>query len=445
MSTTIPSFQASGLASGIDTASIVDQLVSLQSKPIATLQQSQTAIDVQISSIGSLRSNLLAFQTALHGLVDTGAHGARVAQAPAAADVTASPGASAGRTTLEVSQLAQAAKSRSAAQSTSALLSAGTLHIDADGTGYDIDVTDGMSLGDLASAIRASGAPVTANVLNDGTSDYLSVARTTSGFEVGSTPDSALTLSGTTADALGFSTVVTAQNAKLTLDGLAFERRTNEIDDALPGATLSLKQVSTGPEDIVIADDGDQTKASLQKLVDAYNTIVGAVQGELDIHANTDRTKTLGGDPTMRLVQARMQALLTTAVGSTGMRTLADLGLKSDRDGKVTIDDAAFDKAVASDPGAADRILAGLKPAADDLVNAFTDSVNGALTVRSQGLADKKKRVGDQITQLQDRADQYRARLVAQFAAMEKVLSGLKAIGNFLTSQETASKNNGGG
>ena len=86
------------------------------------------------------------------------------------------------------------------------------------------------------------------------------------------------------------------------------------------------------------------------------------------------------------------------------------------------------------------RIVSGLSPFADTLVNAFTDATNGALTVRSKGLTDKKKRMDDQINQLEDRADQYRERLVAQFAAMEKVVSGLKALGNFITSQDNAKK-----
>ena len=43
------------------------------------------------------------------------------------------------------------------------------------GTNYDVDIADGAALSDVALAIRQSGAPVSATVVNDGTNFYLSV------------------------------------------------------------------------------------------------------------------------------------------------------------------------------------------------------------------------------------------------------------------------------
>src|SRR5450432_2839182 len=58
MSTTSPVFQSGGLASGLDTNSIVDKLVALETAPITKNSAKQAALTVQISSIGDLTSKL---------------------------------------------------------------------------------------------------------------------------------------------------------------------------------------------------------------------------------------------------------------------------------------------------------------------------------------------------------------------------------------------------
>jgi flagellar hook-associated protein 2 len=439
-------FRAGGLASGLDTSAIIDQLVELKKAPIDKMKATQRAIDVQISSLGALKSKLTAFADALDKLKKEGAAAVRVARAPAAADVTTSVGAVAGRTDLEVSQLSRAAKARSAGFTSGTTVTGGTLSISADGKSFDIAMNDGATLSEVAEAIKKSGAPVTAAVLDDGTKTYLSITRTDTGHVLGADPSTALSITetstGSAGQPLALAVTATAQNARFSLDGLAFERRTNEVTDALPGATLSLKELTSGPQEIVIADDRAKTKEKLQSIADAYNAIVGDVQGELAIKANTDRNKTLGGESALRFVQSRMQALVsapstTGTTGTSGARTLADLGLKSDRTGKLSIDDAVFTRVMKSDPAALERIVGdGLATAARDVAKAFTDSKRGALSVASTTLTEKKKRLDADIEKIDTRAEAYREQLVAQFAAMEKVVSGLKQLGNFLTAQE---------
>ena len=50
------------------------------------------------------------------------------------------------------------------------------------GTDYQIDIGDGSTLADVAFAIRQSGAPVTATVINDGTQNFLSIVNNETGY-----------------------------------------------------------------------------------------------------------------------------------------------------------------------------------------------------------------------------------------------------------------------
>ncbi len=432
-------FRAGGLASGMDSNAIIEQLVALRRQPIEKLAATKKAVDVKVSVLGQLASKLEAFNAALASLGTSGARGVQVVREPASVKVTASAEALAGSFSLEVSQLAQAAKARSSAFAAGAVAQGGTLHIEADGEAFDVTIDDGASLGDVAEAIEASGAPVSAAVLNDGTSSYLVLTRTSTGHVIGDDPSTALTITetstGVLGQPLGLSTVVAAANAQFSIDTLALERRSNDVTDALPGTTLSLTAQTTAPETLVLSNDASATRANLQKVVDAYNAVVSMIQGELALTSDTDRSKTLGGEPALRSIQARMQSLITTEVGTGNVRTLADLGVRSARDGSLTIDEATFNRTFTADPASIDEIIdGGLATAADSVVDAFVDSVDGALTLRTKSLNEQKRRIDDQMAMLEARAEAYRDILIAQYTAMEKVVSSLKAVGNFLSS-----------
>lgn len=349
-------FRAGGLASGMDSNAIIEQLVALRRQPIEKLEATKRAVDVKVSVLGQLGSKLEAFNAALKSLASGGARGVQVVREPASVKVTANAEALAGSFSLEVGQLAQAAKARSSAFASGAVVQGGTLHIEADGDAFDVTIDDGASLGEVAEAIEASGAPVSAAVLNDGTSSYLVLTRTSTGHVIGEDPSTALSITETSTGALGqplgLASVVSAANAQFTIDGLDFERRSNDVTDALPGTTLSLTAQTTAPQTLVLSNDSAATRANLQKVVDAYNAVVSMIQNELALKADTDRSKTLGGEPSLRSMQARMQSLITTEVGTGDVRTLADLGVRSARDGSLTIDDATFNRAFTADPGA---------------------------------------------------------------------------------------------
>jgi flagellar hook-associated protein 2 len=51
-------FRSGGLASGLDTNSIVQQLVQIERIPISKLQQKKSAQQTQLSSIGKVKSAL---------------------------------------------------------------------------------------------------------------------------------------------------------------------------------------------------------------------------------------------------------------------------------------------------------------------------------------------------------------------------------------------------
>ena len=445
-----PAFTAGGLASGLDTNSIVSQLVAIESQPITLLQQQQAGLKSQVSALGDLMSKLSALQSAADSLSSNGVLAVSTASPNTAFSATPGSSAAAGRYTVQVQSLARAAKARSAAfSSADAGVAGGTLTLTVQGKAYaPITIADGTSLSAVAAAIRASGAPVSATILSDGTSSYLSVTAQDTGYPISGAPSDALALAftpvpGATGQDPAFAITSPATNAVFSVDGLPMTRASNTISDAIPGTTLNLQQEGGPAEDLVLANDANATQAKLQQFVDAYNAVNSVLQRNLSPDQGTDRSSTLTGDSAVRALQARVQTLSSTIVPGLGsVRSLADLGIKTGKDGSLSIDPAVLASAMAADPSAVNAIFStagsGLGAMVDGLVEDETAPATGILSADQTQMNDNISRLDDQIAAAQARVDTYRTTLLAEFAAMEQTVSSLKSVGTFLNAQSQA-------
>jgi flagellar hook-associated protein 2 len=448
-----PLFQVGGLASGLDTQSIIDGLTKIEQQPLDSLRTQQTDFKTQVSVIGQMVGKIQTLQQAAKALSTNGAVGTK--STTVNTDFTAAPTSQtqAGSYQVSVQSLATAAQQRTVGFTPDAngvtTVKGGTLTLTVQGKTYDpITITDGMSLGDVAGAIRALGAPVSAVVLNNGTQQFLSVTDLDTGF-TGADNSTALNITenstGTQGQSLGFAQVgAGAQNALVTVDGLQFTRQSNTITDAIPGTTLTLKGKTNTTETLSVANDSALTSLNLQNFVNAYNDIVNFIASQQTAVSNgTDRDATLAGNSTLRGLTHDMQSMMTSIVGSGTIRTLADIGLKTNfQDGTLTIDSGRLGTALASNPQAINQVFSdpttGIGAAAQSLSNRYTNVVDGLLTNSSKSLNTRIKQMDTQADDMQARVDAFKANLTAQFTAMEQIVSQLKTTGNFLTQQSTS-------
>lgn len=458
-------FTAAGLATGMDTNSIIDQLVSLESQPITDLTTKQSNLGVQVSALTDLITKLKALGTAATDLGTSGVFATRATSTNTAFSAVPGTGATPGRYSVEVQSMATAAKWRSNAFASSDVVAGGTLTLTVAGKSYPpadattgvqtpITISQGDTLANVAYKIRQSGAPVSAVALTDSDGNsYLSISSLATGKPLDLSTD--LGINFTRAGAatgndltFGTPTYTAATNAKVLVDGLRFERTSNSPTDVIPGVTLNLtKQAPGAPEDLVVSTDSAATQARLQKFVDAYNGVMTLVQRQLNVTKSTDREKSLVGDRAVRDLQSKIQQLLVGKVQGLGsVRTLADVGVKTARDGSVSIDATTLGRALSNDPGAVNALFStattGLSATVNALVKAETQTVtvagksqSGLLVADQERLNKTISDIDDQKAQLQLRIDAFRQNLVNQFTAMETTVSGLKSTGTFLTNQ----------
>jgi flagellar hook-associated protein 2 len=436
-------FNVGGLASGLDTNSIVDKLVAIESLPITTNSKRQSALSVQISTIGDLVSKIKTLSTTASNL-SKGVAAASVASSPSGVTATTGTGALPGTYTISVGSVASAAKARSTGfTSPNDTVAGGTLDLTVKGTAYHIDITANSDLGAVVSQINQSGAPISAAVISDGTNYYVSLTNRETGKPIGSGLTGGLTIDNDPTG-LAFAVTQNATNATLTIDQtLNVESQTNEITNAIPGVTLNVKAQQLVDGDLVINRDTSTSQAKLQSFVDAFNSVLKVLNTSLrpDPKAGPNDGSRMDGSLTLDL-QRSMYRMLSTTVSATGtVRTLADIGVKLQNDGTLTLDATTFSSALSKDATAVDAIFAtastGVAAQAATLSTRYTDIVDGQLIQRQDSLKKTIDALGVSNQRLQQHVDAYRDQLLARFAHMESLISSYNSISTYLNNAPT--------
>lgn len=170
------SISFAGLSTGLDTDSIIKQLLAIEQRPLIRLQSQQLQLQNRLSLYQQFSGRLAALRSAGDALNTANTYNATRATSSADTRATLSVGTGAqpGVYSLEIAQLAQAHKISSAAQTdaTSALGLSGTFLINE----KVIQVAETDSLSQIASRINSAGAGVVASVISGGTGNtFLSI------------------------------------------------------------------------------------------------------------------------------------------------------------------------------------------------------------------------------------------------------------------------------
>ncbi|HMS56601.1 MAG TPA: flagellar filament capping protein FliD [Fimbriimonadaceae bacterium] len=505
-----------GVASGMDTESIVSRLIQLEAIPLQRMQQQQQSLSTRMGALQQLRNRVVSLATAAGALNSASAFAAIGASSSdtAGATVSADAGAAAGIYQPAVSKLAQANKISSGAQAgTETELNLSGKFV-VNGKTVTVETTD--SLKTIAQKVNALNVGVTASLIDGGTNNaYLtftssstgaagkiqianmsgtvledlalttggastireaisggatsfgfasattSIAQTlgtsglgTKSFQInGQTINvdldnanlsgvaAAINLSGSGATAtvrtvttdgkttyklditgltsfddsqnvLGSLGVVqqafkgqltAAQDAEFTLDGVAMTSAKNSVTSVIPGVTLTLhKANATTPEKstITLTQDNAAIKKKIVEFKDAFNAMVDFVKQNSSFDKTTFASGVLFGDGTSRQIEASASSVIFNTVSglTSQFSNLTQLGFGFDSDGKLTLDEAGLDSALASsatDVSAVFRQLGNTTVQGLTYVSALDKTKAGSYNVNITSLATKGAYTGE--------------------------------------------------
>lgn len=438
-----------GLASGMDTESIVSQLMAMERQPRFRLERKQAAVQARQDALRDIATKLRALKTAASNLAAPATwteHQTVTSSDSARVGVRTTGAVPAGTYDVEVQQLAATA-SRTLTTQLRPNASTLTFTVTASGTQYAVNIPANSSVDDIVALINAdSAAPIAASNYNG----QLQVTAKASGG-AGNFTVTGQVVTGETSSTLG-------ADAQFTVNGVVYTRTSNTVTDVVPGAELTLSGLTLSPVTITASAASVDTKglaARAKAFVDAYNAVVDATRSRTTekrvANATTlmdARKGVLFGDGALgnMLSQLRLAVMEPVAVGNVaGMDELAEIGISTGAptggtstaesvNGRLVFDEEKFLAAYASDPDGLERLLRGTASE-----TGFAGRLDGVLKplVETGGLLDGRitaagselTRLADGLRRMDERLGRKEVYLRRQFTALEGALSKLNAQG----------------
>lgn len=430
----------SGLSSGLDTATIINQLMQLEAAPQARLKSRVTSEQSAVSTLQSLNTRVAALQTKAASLTSPTAWAPlKATSSGAGVSVTTATGAGPATLSVTVTKVARTHQLgfATAGPMDAVVTGASTkVRLDRfDGSPVEIETGDGTLTG-LVAAIndpaKETGLRASAVKVADGSYKLMVESVAT-----GAAQDFELTaLDGTAL--LGGSTAVAGSDASLDLGaGVTVTSTSNTFKDVLPGISITVAD-GTAPgttSKVTVARDSAQATSSVKDLVASLNAMLSSI----DSQSKYDPTTKSGGPLTGNAVARELRAALVDSVYPDDGTSLASIGIQVSRTGQLVVDEAALARAYAADPvgtgptfaeavsGFATRLAAVAKKA--------SDPIDGSLTTAITGRRDGISRLQGSITNWDTRLELRRVSLEKQFTSLETALNQMSSQSSWLAGQ----------
>jgi flagellar hook-associated protein 2 len=402
-------------SSGLDVASIVSQLMTVEQRPLNALTTKEASYQAKLSAYGTIQGALSSFQNAVSTLNNASKFQTLTASSSDSA-VTASVSATAatGTFSVDVTQLAKAQKLVAVGQTSATeaigsgtsttltfdfgTISGGTFDsgtgqytgatFTAGGSGsktVTIDSTNNTLQG-IRDAINSAGIGVTAAIINDGSGNPYRL--TLSSDSTGEANSIRISVSGdATLDALlandpagtqNLAETTTAQNAELTVNGIPVSKSSNTVSDVIEGVTLNLKGTTTSGASVTVSRDSSGANSAVSAFVKAYNALDSTLKQVSAYDPTTQTSSILQGDATVRTIQYQIRAALGASVQNTGgsLTTLSQIGVAFQKDGSLALDTAKLSAAVNDPNNNIATLFATVGNVSDSLIS-FSSAASG--------------------------------------------------------------------
>ena len=228
---------------------------------------------------------------------------------------------------------------------------------------------------------------------------------------------------------VGTSASTSDLNSKFTLDGLTYYRDSSNVDDALQGLTLNLKNIFASEETVTVSTDYEAVKGEVQGFIDAFNESINFLRKETQYNAGTESRGALADDLKYRTISLDLRDIVSSEVTDitySEYNLLYDIGLEMDQQGKLSIkDEDKFKTAVETNS----EYVSDLFNGSDGIATRINDYLEGY--IKSGGtISQSKKNISNQISTLDTRIDlentlldQKRNQLTKEFVDLQAAMS----------------------
>ena len=413
-----------GLASGVDTASIVESIIEVESAPITSMEDKKEYLETKLESHTELNELLESFSAVAIGLNNINDLSAFTINNNGSDyfSLSTTSLANEGSYSVEVISLAQQQKDISLE---------GFVDVDETTLTGELQIGDktlsykDATFSELANLIGEGDYGVSATIVNVGTDDgyHLILTAANAGEKIDITGTGSITLDTTTDGH-----TVEGTKAHAMIDGVDYYSDTNTISSAIHGATITLLEESDSGADLIslTSDAENVITTQLEEIVTAFNEIKTYID---TIYAS---------DPTLARSMKSVQSGIKNFITSNAM---VNLGIETDwTSGELSFDSDMFSEAYEEDSDAVIQTLfgdddsTGTMTRLDEYLEEELDSTTGFLARKTSSTEEQISRLDASITAMQTRLEKRQEMLEAQFTAMETLISSLNSQGDYLTS-----------
>jgi flagellar hook-associated protein 2 len=231
-----------------------------------------------------------------------------------------------------------------------------------------IVLDDTTKLTDFVSEFNSKSSKASANLVNVGTATTPSYALRIVSNKTGTVDGQIAIQRGSefsNAGNLTTNTLLQAESALLRLDGISgnIERQTNSVNDIVQGVTFELNDIGIAKLDVSV--DPDATVTKIQKLIDSYNDLVDYInEGDtIDQEEDESEVSNIFGPLARSNIDESILSNIRTEISGTRSSNgseiviFPDIGITTNRQGKLDFNAEKFKEALAKEPSSVDEML----------------------------------------------------------------------------------------
>lgn len=356
-----------GLATGLDTNTIIEELMRLERIPVTRMELRQKGYQEKMEAWQDVRMRVYNLQNEADNLLTPGVFDSRRVNSTleSVAGGKATAVAEPANYQLDIHSYAKAHTVMS--QAFSGLGSSGVIQIN----GVDIALEASYGLVQVRDAINAAGTGVEAYIIEDTLvlqSEETGVAGKIS-VEDGDGLLESLGFGETNGGEWRWFNLVEdghqavyreAEDASFNLNGVPVKRSSNEVDDLVPGVTFYIYDV--GHTTLTVAPDTAGAVEKVQAFVDQFNSTYSFIQDKSRVKVDGDKVEReiLQGDSLMMSLDRQLRLALSSIYPVNFLyNSLASVGVSVDRSGYMTLDQEKLGAALLRDPDEVQALFAG--------------------------------------------------------------------------------------
>lgn len=162
------------------------------------------------------------------------------------------------------------------------------------------------------------------------------------------------------------------QDAMITVDGVSMQSASNKFEDIVPGVRFTALAKTAAGETVSVSSktNTEALTQAMSVLVGGFNTLQQTIAEQVKYDVDATKRGGLSGSSAARNLLNELRRFTTQSIAgyASGSYSLAEIGVRTNKDGSLTLDEKAFSTALAQKPQVVEAVLASKQAVSDSRV-----------------------------------------------------------------------------